>query len=285
MNAQSSSITPEDIAAWRSHIGRREVRRQWLDSASLQRYAAAVGADLDVERALPPLAHWAYFLEAVAPEALAPDGHQRLGLGILPPVRMAHRMFAAGAMSFHAPPTLHQAAELEITVADVQHKSGRSGDLIVVELERIMTQQGRALISERQTLIYRGSRARTAAVPVKESPPRTDEAVWTPGPVELFRFSAVTFNAHRIHYDLPYAQGEEGYPGLVVHGPLTAVRLFEFASARFGKDGPAGGFEFRALAPLFAGQPVRVAAAAEGRVNAIRCDGEIAMSARWIPAR
>jgi len=163
-------IRPEEVEAWRGHIGRREIRRQRLDIESLRRFAAAQGADMDVVAQAPPLGHWAYFVDTVGPE------------------------------------------------------------------------------------------------------------VWTPGATDLFRFSAVTFNSHRIHYDLAYATGEEGYPGLVVHGPFTAATLFALAQARGGR--PIRRFAFRAMAPLFAGQPIQLAPGAEaGEVQAIRCDGAVAMSA------
>jgi 3-methylfumaryl-CoA hydratase len=191
-------------------------------------------------------------------------------------------MFAASSMTFFSPPTLRREAELTLTLADVRHKTGKFGDLILIDVDRVVTQQGRELIAERQTLIYRGASPPLAAIACVEHEARAGEMLWTPGEVELFRFSAVTFNSHRIHYDLPYAQTEEGYPALVVHGPLTAAKLFLFAKARHGGGDAPHRFQFRARAPLFAGQPVRlVAAGDEGRIDAIRCDGEVAMSAQW----
>ena len=107
--------------------------------------------------------------------------------------------------------------------------------------------------------------------------PPSGDTIWTPTSVDLFRFSAVTFNSHRIHYDLPYATADEGYPGLVVHGPFTAAKLFARAQAQ----GPISSFGFQAKAPLFEGQPIRLSSPTEGEVAAIRCDGATAMSATF----
>ena len=275
---QAGEIQPEEIEAWRSHVGRQEVRRQCLDAESLRRFAAAQGADMDVERRLPPLAHWAYFVETVGPEGIGADGHPRRG-GLLPSVRLPRRMFAAAVMTFTEPLMLDTEGELSMTVADVRHRSGKTGDLVFVEVDRRLSQEGRERLSERQTIVYRGLGDRVPAVEPTSLPPRPDAEVWQPTSVDLFRFSAVTFNSHRIHYDQPYATGEEGYPGLVVHGPFTAAKLFAFAEAR--AERPIRRFEFRAVAPLFVGQPIYLAPGAEEpEVQAIRCDGVMAMSAK-----
>ncbi len=274
----SEAIRPEEIEAWQAHVGRQEIRRQRLDIESLRRFAAVQGADLDVERESPPLAHWAWFLEAVSPDGLGSDGHPRRG-GLLPPVRLPRRMFAAAAMTFNSPLTLDAPAELSLTVAEVRHRSGKTGDLVFVEVDRRLTQGGLPRLTERQTIVYRGLGEPVPPIEPTDLPPHRNAEVWDPGPVDLFRFSAVTFNSHRIHYDLPYATGEEGYPGLVVHGPFTAAKLFALAQGRMGR--PLKAFSFRAVAPLFAGQPIYLAPGAEdGDVQALRCDGAVAMTAR-----
>jgi 3-methylfumaryl-CoA hydratase len=279
MTEADAAITPEEIDRWRAYVGRSETRRQVLDIESARRFAAAVGANLDVEREAPPLAHWAYFLEAVGPNGLGPDGHPRRGEGLLPPVRLPRRMFASAAMTFAEPLTLGREAELTLTVAEVNHRSGRTGDLVFVEVDRTLTQDGRVRLTERQTIVYRGVGAPTPAVQPSGDAALPSDEVWTPGPVDLFRFSAVTFNSHRIHYDLPYARDDEGYPGLVVHGPFTAVKLCALAQARAAA--PLAGFSFRANAPLFVGQLVRLRAGGEpGAVEAVRCDGAVAMTAQ-----
>lgn len=272
-------LTQADVDRWSAYRGRSEVRRQLLDVESLRRFAAAVGADLDVERRLPPIAHWAFFLEAARADGLGADGHPLRDAGLLPPVTLPRRMFASAAMRFTEPLVLGKEAQMTLTVADVKHRAGKTGDLVFVEVDRVVTQEGRERLSERQTLVYRDAGGRVPAVEPFETHGAAAEADWTPGPVDLFRFSAATFNSHRIHYDLPYARDEEGYPDLVVQGPFTAVKLYDFA-ARAHPTAAARSFSFRASAPLFAGQPVRLAAGAKpGEVEAVRCDGAIAMTA------
>jgi 3-methylfumaryl-CoA hydratase len=273
----TGTIAAAEIEAWSAHVGRRDVRRQRLDIESLRRFAAAQGADMDVVREPPPLAHWAYFLDTVGPEGIGPDGHPRRG-GLLPPVSLPRRMFAAAVMTFVEPLTLDGEAEQTLTVVDVRHRRGKTGDLVFVEVDRRISQDDRERITERQTIVYRGLGDPVAAIEPTAPPPSHDAEVWRPTPVDLFRFSAVTFNSHRIHYDHPYVTADEGYPGLVVHGPFTAAKLFAFAKARAGRE--MRRFEFRAVAPLFVGQPVYlVPGGGDGEVQALRCDGAVAMTA------
>jgi 3-methylfumaryl-CoA hydratase len=274
---QDGLVSPQEIEAWRAHVGRQETRRQRLDVESLRRFAAAQGADLAVEDNIPPLAHWAYFLEAVGPDGFGHDGHPKRG-GLLPPVRLPRRMFAAADMRFSAPLILDAPAELTLTIVDVRHRSGRTGDLVFVEVDRSLVQDGAERLAERQTIVYRGLGEPVPPVVPANPPPAHGAEAWTPGPVDLFRFSAVTFNSHRIHYDQPYVTAEEGYPALVVHGPFTAAKLFAFAQARAG--GPIRHFAFRANAPLFVGQPIYLAPGDKAdEVQAVRCDGAVAMTA------
>ena len=253
-------------------IGRREVRHQVLDVESLRRYAAAVGSDLNVERTPPPLGHWAYFNEVVGPEGIGEDGHPRRG-GFLPPVTLPRRMFAQAELEFAAPLRLSEAAELHMQIADVRRRSGRSGELVLVEVDRRLEQAGVVRLTERQTIVYReAGEATPAVVPTLEPAPED----WRPTRPDLMRFSAATFNSHRIHYDAPNAREVEGYPALVVHGPFTAAKLFALATKAAG--GPLKSFSFRAMAPLFLGQPIRLSATDVG-VEAVRCDGATAMAA------
>ncbi|MBP7336286.1 MaoC family dehydratase N-terminal domain-containing protein [Niveispirillum sp.] len=271
------AVTPEELAHWQSWTGRQETREQVLDAEALRRFAATIGESLDVEAVQPSLAHWAFFLPTVAADEIGPDGHPRRG-GFLPPITLARRMFAASSMRFDGALALGEAALLTQTIASVKHKSGKSGDLVFVEVDRTIAQHGVTRVQERQSIVYRAAGERTMPVVDADLTVEAGEVTWHPTPVDLFRFSAVTFNSHRIHYDLPYTMQEEGYPALVIHGPFTAVRLFGFARHRAGR--PPAGFEFRAAAPLFLGQGVRLAPdAAPGGVRAIRCDGTVAMNA------
>lgn len=269
-----SGLDPAALEEWKASVGRSETRTEVLEHESLRRYALAVGADPKVESVLPPLAHWAFFLPQPEDGEIGEDGHPRRG-GFLPAISLPRRMFAAADISFEAPLLLGAEAEMLSSIASVTHKSGQSGDLVFVEVDRTISQQGSVRVRERQTYVYRdmGSPA-PMPVPVDAA---IDGELWQPGPVNLFRFSAVTFNSHRIHYDLPYAQQEEGYPALVVHGPFTAAKLAGFAE----REGGLSRFSFRAQSPLFLGQPIRLQRG-DGEVQAMRCDGAIAMAAKVI---
>ena len=269
------SVSPADIAQWRTWTGKTERRAERLDTEALRRFAAAIGESLDVERSQPSLAHWAFFLPVAAADQIGPDGHPKRG-GFLPPITLPRRMFAASDMRFAEPLLLDQEAERLSTVRDVTHKAGRSGDLILVQVEHSIVQAGAERVRETQTIVYRDAGAPTPPVVPTPLDPAEGDSAWQPGPVDLFRFSAVTFNSHRIHYDLPYATGEEGYPGLVIHGPFTATRLFGHARR---KGGAPVSFAFRAVAPLFCGQPVLLRDQGGGRCRAVRCDGMDAMTA------
>lgn len=265
------TIGDVDVEAWRGWIGRAETRRQWLDPELARRYAAAVGSDLDIEQSFPPLGHWAYFVDVAGPDGLGVDGHpKRGGDGLMPPITLPRRMFAAGTLQFVEPLALGQDAELTLTIADVRHRSGRSGDLVFVEVDRVLSQAGRVRVQERQTIVYRDAGEPTLAVIPAADLPVGDET-WTPTAADLFRYSAATFNSHRIHYDRPYATEVEGYPALVVQGPLTASKLLALAS----RSGAVRRFAFQARAPLFQGQAIQLRPGFE----AIRCDGAQAMSA------
>jgi 3-methylfumaryl-CoA hydratase len=208
--------------------------------------------------ALPPLWHWLYFLPRVAQSALGPDGHPRRG-GFLPPVELPRRMFAGARTQFHSPLRVGEPAVREGTVLDVTEKRGKSGSLVFVTVRYRISQQNRICLEEQQDIVYREPGAPVAAPEPAEWPSAPENAwtrIVTPGPVLLFRFSALTFNAHRIHYDRPYATGEEGYPGLVVHGPLVAIQLMELV--RHNAARPVASFSFRGQMPLFNLAPYRL---------------------------
>ncbi len=252
-------------------MGRVVAERQRLDVETLRRYAVALGSDPEVERAPPPLAHWAFFLPLAEDGELGTDGHPRRG-GFLPAVSLPRRMFAGATIDFLGALALGEEAELVSRIIDVEAKTGASGELVFVEVERALIQAGAARVRERQTYVYRDAGAPTP-LPQPIDPAPAGE-IWRPGTVNLFRFSAATFNSHRIHFDLPYAGDVEGYPALVVHGPFTAARLAGIAE----RGGSLARFRFRALAPLFLGQPIALRER-EGELAAIRCDGVTAMIA------
>lgn len=273
----TNEISEADIAFWRTWIGKSQTEEQYLDAESLRKYAAALGEPLDVEAQFPSLGHWAWFLPIVSRGDLGVDGHPAKG-GFLPPVSLPRRMFAAARIEFTHPLETGRPARRTETVADVRHKSGRSGDLVFVEVTAELEQAGRCCISERRTFVYRAAGGTVPPIAETDLGPAAPGSVWQPNEVDLFRFSAATFNGHRIHYDLEYSRNVEGYAGLVVHGPFTASKLFSFALEQSEQDIRA--FEFRAQAPILVGQPIRFEQGSDPTlVLARRCDGEVAMQA------
>jgi 3-methylfumaryl-CoA hydratase len=267
-----SGFDEKAVAEWQAAVGRQDISTQRLEAESLRRYALAVDSSADVETVMPPLGHWAFFLPGPGDAGIGEDGHPRRG-GFLPAITLPRRMFAAADIRFEAPLVLGEDAALTSTILSVKPKSGRSGDLVFVEVERRLDQQGATRIVETQSYVYRGD---GAPVPMPNPAGEVDGERWQPGPVNLFRFSAATFNGHRIHYDSDYATHVEGYPALVIHGPFTAAKLAGFAERR----GRLAGFSFRAQAPLFLGQPIHFQQGDEGEVRAVRCDGATAMTAK-----
>jgi 3-methylfumaryl-CoA hydratase len=208
---------------------------------------------------LPPMWQWFYFLPRAPQSRLGPDGHPERG-GFLPPVHLPRRMFAGGRLAVHRPLRLGERARRDGEIRDVSEKRGATGRLVFVTALYRFFQNGALCLEEEQDVVYRepGPPA-PAPEPRPEWPPLPPGAwsrVVVPDPVLLFRFSAVTFNAHRIHYDRTYAMAIEGYPGLVVHGPLTAVLLTDLL--RRHTDRPVTRFAFRARAPLFDLAPFRL---------------------------
>lgn len=274
--SEQSRVTEADLTRWRTHIGRQKIQCETVDPSVLGRFALATGADEAIERSEPPLAHWAFFLDSVANDRLGEDGHPRRG-DFLPAIHLPRRMFAATSIHLGEPLELGVLAECTARISDITHKSGRSGDLVFVELQRSIVQGQRLCVEEKQILVYRTVGDRVPAVLESAVPSAGDR--WVPGPVDLFRFSAVTFNAHRIHYDQRYAREVELYPNLVVHGPLTAVKLLAFARQR--SERKIRRLSVRILAPLFVSQPVFLGADTEaGSYAAVRCDGTRAVTAQ-----
>lgn len=221
-----------------------------LAASDLARLAAVLDR-AEAPTKVPPAWHWACLAQPVRRSDLGPDGHPRRDPS-LPP----RRMFAASDLRFMKP--LHAGVETELveTVASTEQKTGTSGPLTFVTLDRTFSQNGAPCVSERQTIVY------TAAPPAPRTPgppsPPADWSLETPtDPVLLAAFSAATSNTHRIHYDQAYATGIEGYPGLVVHGPLIALLLLEAMPQR-----PLTRFSFRALSPAFVGETIM----AQGRL-------------------
>lgn len=200
--------------------------------------------------ALPPLWHWLYFLPLHARSALAGDGHARKG-GFLPPVSLPRRMWAGGRFGFDAPLRVGDSVRKTSTIARVSAKEGRSGNLVFVTVRHEFSVDGAERLWEEHDIVYRDLPVPGAPVP---APIRAEEGEWrrqiVPDDVLLFRYSALTFNGHRIHYDRRYVTEVEGYPGLIVHGPLIATLLIDLL-LREQPEARITAFEFRAVRPTF----------------------------------
>ena len=242
-------------------------------AAALHHVLGRAGLPPGPVTALPAFWHQIYFWDVAAPEALGPDGHPATG-GLIPDLGLPKRMWAGGRLRFHAPFLCAVQATRTSSVRAVTRKTGRTGDLAFVTLRHEIRQRGGLVLSEDQDLVYRAADAAAGAPP---EPPRGGRLRETRRfePTLLFRYSALTMNGHRIHYDADYARREEGYPGLVVHGPLLAQWLMAFAEEDLG---PLTAFEFRATAPVFAGQMVRFYSD-EGRYWVIGGDDQLCMRA------
>jgi 3-methylfumaryl-CoA hydratase len=242
-----------DLASW---VGRRETAR---DVVTATPYAAlSATLDRDCERPpdgtpLPPLWHWLYFLPLYRESDVGPDGHAKRG-GFLPPVPLPRRMWAGSQLSFDRPLRIGDRLERVSTIAGVTEKSGRSGALGFVKVRHAIRANGDAepAIDEFHDIVYRGApKPGEAAPPPKAAPAAAAwRKRWVPDPVLLFRYSALTFNGHRIHYDRRYVTEVEGYPGLVVHGPLIATLLLDLLRSRL-PEATVVRYEFRAVRPLF----------------------------------
>jgi 3-methylfumaryl-CoA hydratase len=225
-----------------------------MDPARARALQATLGREATADRGtpLPPFFHHIYFWDPQPPENLGRDGHPALG-GFVPDMGLPRRMWAAGRLLFHAPLLAGVQAEKTSAIEGVTRKSGRSGPLAFVSIRHDIRQRGTVVLSEWQDLVYRED---GGAAP-KRPKARTDEDHVEQAQFDsttLFRYSALTFNGHKIHYDRPYARRVEGYDNLVVHGPLLAQHLILMGEARLGK--PLTEVTYRATAPHTLPKPV-----------------------------
>jgi 3-methylfumaryl-CoA hydratase len=246
-----------DIDHLKSWVGRTEEQSDVAAPAPL----AGLAALLDHEQPpwrdgeLPPLAHWLYFLPRARQSDIDIDGHPKRG-GFLPPVPLPRRMWAGSRIEFQAPIAVGAAMLRRSAIASVEAKSGASGDMVFVTVRHEISSGAVPAIVEEQDIVYRDAPKADAASagPKQRSGEETQVPEWTrtvtPDPVQLFRYSALTLNGHRIHYDRDYCRGVEGYPGLVVHGPYTATLLVDHFLRRHPQARLAS-LQFRARRPLF----------------------------------
>ncbi|EUB99702.1 hypothetical protein PMI07_005983 [Rhizobium sp. CF080] len=270
-------------------VGRTERRSALIEPERVEALANTLGIDNIPGQggALPPAWHWIFFNPFVPRSAVGVDGHLKRG-GFLPDVGLPRRMWAGGRLQYIAPVPIGKIAEKVSEILSVTPKSGKAGRLVFVTVKHRIVCDGTVCVEEEQDIVYRElPQAGAAPAPVQTAP---EGATWsetlTPDPVLLFRYSALTFNGHRIHYDAPYAREAEGYPDLVVHGPLISTLLHGLATrARPGKR--LRHFDFRAISPLFVSAPFALEAApgdaADGLILWARgAKGELAMRAEAV---
>ncbi len=253
-----------DIAELESWVGNERMDEDVLTMAPARGMCALLdwpAEALGPDSPLPLAWHWLYFKPAARRSTLGPDGHEKRG-DFLPPIPLPRRMWAGGRLRFPGTLRLGERVQRRSTIASIRSKEGRSGSLIFVRVRHEITNERGVAIEEDQDLVYRDASGAGGG----SSKPPPEPAEWSESfvadAVTLFRFSALTFNSHRIHYDHPYVTGVEGYPDLVVHGPLIALLLLDAGARR--ADGPPDTFSYRAVSPLFSGEKFTIA----GRASA-----------------
>jgi 3-methylfumaryl-CoA hydratase len=243
-----------NVEAW---VGRESREVSSLTAFHAERVHATVGKGTAPRSGdpLPFLWHWCAFTPTEAIDALDVDGHVRGG-ALLPPVHLRRRMWAGGGLTFHRPLHVDEPLERSTRIRSIVEKQGKTGPMVLVTLDHFIHGAKGLAIEERQDIVYLQIPATFTPPPKKDLPAAPREMIETPETL-LFRYSAVTFNAHRIHYDLNYAQTVEKYPGLVVHGPLQATYLMRAAIRHKGRT--PSFFEFRGVHPMFAGTTCDIA--------------------------
>ena len=272
----------EALTDW---VGRTRITEDLIAPFQARGMAAALDYDTAPGQgdALPPGWHWMYFPDIAPQSALGADGHEARG-EFLPPVPLPRRMWAGNRLVFHRPLVIGKMARRESEIISVEEKTGRAGALAFVTVRHRYVSGGDVALEEWHDIVYRAPAEPGAPPPPIQAPPT--EKQWqralVPDEVMLFRYSAVTFNGHRIHYDHPYVTGTEGYEGLIVHGPLTASLLLDLV-AREAPERRLSGVQFRAMRPVYAGRTLTVEGAADGNGGgsawAVDADGAMAMRA------
>lgn len=266
-----------------SWIGRQMAQKDILTPGLLTRFRATLDSG-DAGDCAAQGIHWCMCLPDAETAELDVDGHPRRG-AFLPPVALPRRMWASSTLEFFAPIPVGSRIEKQSTISAIEEKQGGTGSLVFVTIDHHVTADDVAALNERQTIVYRGA---ASPAPVHDTVRAPDLAAWqwhraiTPTEPLLFRYSALTFNSHRIHYDRPYAVDAEGYSGLVVHGPLTATLLMDLAGRELGHN-MLKHFSFRGQSPAFAGEELHLVGNLDGdaiTLAALGADGRMVMSAR-----
>jgi len=277
------------MADWTAWIGRRIEQQDMLTPAALARFRATIDSEATGDIAAQAI-HWCLCLPDAPTATLGPDGHplrQDDPESFMPPIPLPRRMWAASDVRFHAPIAAGAAIARSSTLAAIKEKNGASGQLVFAEVEHETRADDVLAVSERQTIVFRAPAEGVAPSPAPAPVGEPDLGAWSwrrdvvPNEAMLFRYSALTFNSHRIHYDLPYTRDEEGYRGLVVHGPLTATLLLDLAQRELGANALTA-FTMRAQAPAFVGETIHLVGRAKDdgwEMAAIGPDGRTIMAA------
>lgn len=278
------------MGEWDHWIGRSYTQRDRLTPALLNRLRATLNSDENGDIA-PQAIHWTLCTPQAATAQLGTDGHPLRSDSpdsFMPPITLPRRMWASSKVAFIAPIRVEAEIERISTIVSISAKDGSTGRLVFVDVAHETCANGILSISETQTLVYREATGTKALpMPPVEEP---DFSQWDfhnsliPDETLLFRFSAITFNTHRIHYDMPYATGIEGYRGLVVHGPLMSSLLLDLVAQEFGHN-QLKSFGFRALSAAFAGEPLHLVGRREEnavQLAALGGDGRICLSAEGL---
>ena len=255
------------MSEWGAWIGREETRNDRIDPAMFGRWRAMLDLPALVDSAVPQGYHWCLCLPDAPTANLGPDGHPRRDdspNGFLPPVPLPRRMWASSKVEFLHPLSVGESVSRTARLLSVTEKSGGSGPLVFVDVAHDTVGENGVAVRETQSLVYREAAAPDAALSPPELSETSFEAVaWdahrtlTPNETLLFRYSALTFNSHRIHYDAPYAELDERYRGLVVHGPLTATLLLDLAQRELGNN-CLSSFAFRGMSPAICGEALQL---------------------------
>lgn len=277
---------------WDAWIGREEIRRDHVEPAAVTRWLAALDRAAPADGHVPQAFHWCLCLPDAPTAILGADGHparQDSDDSFFPPISLPRRMWAASKVEFLRPLKIGQAIRRISRLVSITEKQGSTGPLVFAEVAHETHADGAVAVRESQSIVFRQAAAiGTPQVPPQPGGPPFDPTEWSahrslvPGEALLFRYSALTFNAHRIHYDLPYATKEEGYRGLVVHGPLTATLLLDLAQRQFG-DNSIRHFAFRGVSPAICGEDLHLALRGDGgsiEIGAFSRDGRQVMSAK-----
>jgi 3-methylfumaryl-CoA hydratase len=254
-----------DLDHLQQWTGKEAFAEDFVAPRQAQLLAATLGwrnSALREGASLPPLWHWIYFLEGLPPAELGRDGHPARG-SFLPPVPLENRMWAGGDVQFHRPLVLGRPAAKRSRIQSVVHKRGRSGDLVFVSVLHEISQEGVVAVSEVHDIVYKDRAPNDAKSEAKREggsvPAAQHTRAFKPDSTMLFRYSALTFNGHRIHYDKDYCREVEGYADLVIHGPLNATVLAMFAEEAAGKR--LRRFRYRGLQPSLLGSQLTAHAA------------------------